>query len=319
MRSHFRAAIITAFAIIALPVTAPAETDLTVGKAAATASVMLPVNLGVEFGIFKKHGLDVKVADFAGGSKLFQAMVAGSVDIGIADGTGMGFTAKGAPILAVCEDEAKMFPSGVAIPWDSPIQNLDGLKGKRIGISSAGSFTDWLAGQLARQHGWGPDGITKVAIGNGLESGVAAFRTHTVDADILPTAATFEMEEQHEGRLLADVADFTGNFAAGTIFATKQAMTSKPAAIRDFLAGWLETVDFMRQHKDETVNAESKLTGFSPSVMVKDYDLIMPSFSKGCTFDAQSLTNLKSVLVEQNLASDAADMSTLYTDAFMPK
>ena len=319
MRSIRSTTVVVALAILAAPPVARAATSLTVGKAAPGASVMLPVDLGVQFGIFQKHGLDVKVANFAGGSKLIQAMAAGSVDIGVADGTGMAFTAKGAPILAICEDEAKMFPSGVAIPWDSPIRNLDGLKGKRIGISSAGSFTDWLAGELARQHGWGPDGITKVAIGNGLESGVAAFRTHTIDADILPTAATFEMEEQREGRLLADVADFTGNFAAGTLYATKQAMASHPDAIRGFLVGWLETVDFMRRHKDEAVDAESKLTGFSPAVMAKDYDLIMPSFSKGCAFDTQSLANLKSMLVEQNLLSDTADMSTLYTDAFMPK
>jgi hypothetical protein len=53
--------------------------------------------------------------------------------------------------------------------------------------------------------------------------------------------------------------------------------------------------------------------------MARDYDLIMPSFSTGCAFDAQSLANLKASLVEQNLLSDTADMSTLYSEAFMPK
>ena len=319
MRLNSCAAVVSALAILALPVAASAATTLTVGKAVASASVMLPVNLGVEFGIFKKHGLEMKIADFTGGSKLFQAMTAGSVDIGVADGTGMVFTAKGAPFIAVCEDEAKMFPSGVAVPWDSPIHTLDELKGKRIGISSAGSFTDWLADQLARERGWGPNGITKVAIGNGMASGVAAFRTHTIDADIIPTAAIFEMAEKHQARLVADVADFTDNLAAGSIFATKQVVADHPDAIRAFLAGWLETVEFMRKHKDETVEAESKLTGFSPSVMAKDYDLIMPSFNKGCAFDATSLANLKRSFVEQKLLSEAPDMSKLYTDAFMPK
>ncbi len=152
-----------------------------------------------------------------------------------------------------------------------------------------------------------------------LASGVAGFRTNTIDADIFSTAEIFEMEEKHEGRLLADVADFTGNLAAGAIFATKDAMANRPDAIRAFLIGWLETVDFMRRHKDEVVKAESKFTGLSPSVMAKDYDLVMPSFSKGCTFDAESLANLKDTLVEQKLLSDTADMSALYTNAFMPK
>jgi NitT/TauT family transport system substrate-binding protein len=316
MSSSYRT-IVLALAIIAVPVLASAETPLTVGKAIANASVMLPVNIGVQFGIFKQRGLDVKIVDFTGGSKLIQAMVAGSVDVGIATGTGMAFTAKGAPILAVCEYEAKMFPTAIAVQWDSQINTLDGLRGKRIGVSSPGSFTDWLADQLARQRGWGPNGITKVDLGNGLASGVAGFRTDTIDADIFSTAEIFEMEEKHEGRLLVDVADFTGNLAAGAIFATKEAMANHPDAIRAFLAGWFETIDFMRQHKDEAVNAESKLTGLSPSVMAKDYDLVMPSFNKGCAFDAESLANLKGSLVEQKLLSDTADMSTLYTDAFM--
>ncbi len=319
MRPNVHTTIALAFAIAAFPVLARAETSLTVGKSIASASVMLPANLGVEFGIFKKHGLDVKVVDFTGGSKLIQAMTAGSVDIGIGTGTGMGFTAKGAPILAVCEYEAKMYPTAIAVPWNTPIRTLDGLKGKRIGVSSPGSFTDWVADQLARQRGWGPDGVTKVAIGNGLASGVAGFRTHAIDADIFSTAEIFEMEEKHEGRLLADVADFTGNLAAGAIFATKDAMANKPDAIRAFLAGWLETVDFLRHHKDEAVKAESKLTGLAPSVMAKDYDLVMPSFTKSCAFDAESLANLKTTLVEQKLLSATTEMSTLYTDAFMPK
>jgi ABC-type nitrate/sulfonate/bicarbonate transport system substrate-binding protein len=318
MRSSYLTTSVLALAIVAVPVLALAATPLTVGKSIASASVMLPVNLGVEFGIFKARGLDVTVADFTGGSKLIQAMVAGSVDVGIATGTGMGFTAKGAPILAVCEYEAKMYPTGIAVPWDSPIHTLDGLREKRIGVSSPGSFTDWLATQLARERGWGPNGIAKVDVGNGLASGVAAFRTHTIDADIFSTAEIFEMENKHEGRLLADVADFTGNLAAGAIFATQQAMANRPDAIRAFLAGWFETIDFMRRHKDQAVDAESKLTGFAPSVMAKDYALIMPSFSKDCTFDAPSLANLKQTLVEQTLLSDTADMSTLYTDAFMP-
>jgi len=54
-------------------------------------------------------------------------------------------------------------------------------------------------------------------------------------------------------------------------------------------------------------------------VMARDYDLIMPSFSKDCTFDAESLANLKTSLVEQDLLIDTADMSALYSNAFMPK
>ena len=59
--------------------------------------------------------------------------------------------------------------------------------------------------------------------------------------------------------------------------------------------------------------------GINAAALAKDYDLIMPSFDKDCTFDAQSLANLRKTLVEQKLLSETADMSTLYTEAFLPK
>jgi ABC-type nitrate/sulfonate/bicarbonate transport system substrate-binding protein len=55
---------------------------LTVGKAAPNADPIIPVNVGDKLGIFKKHGLDLTIVDFTGGSKMTQAMVAGSIDIG---------------------------------------------------------------------------------------------------------------------------------------------------------------------------------------------------------------------------------------------
>jgi hypothetical protein len=37
--------------------------------------------------------------------------------------------------------------------------------------------------------------------------------------------------------------------------------------VRAFIAGWIETVDFIRTHKAEIVKIESEITGFSESVM----------------------------------------------------
>jgi NitT/TauT family transport system substrate-binding protein len=308
-----------AVAVVAFSRTAPAAETLIVGKAVANATPMEPVNLGQEFGIFRKHGLELKISDFTGGSKLIQAMTAGSIDIGIADGTGMAFTAKGAPIMAICEAEAKMYPTGVAVPWDSPVHTLDGLRGKRIGISSAGSFTDFLATQLAQERGWGPDGVTKVAIGNGIDTAIAGFRTHAIDADIFPTADIFAMEEKQQGRLLAVAADFLPPTAAGAIFATNQAISTRSEAVRAFIAGWLDTIQYMREHKAQSVVALSNLTGLSTRAMAKDYDLVVPSLSEDCRFDAQSLANLQRMFVAQKFLSAPPDMSKLYTDAFIPK
>ena len=45
----------------------------------------------------------------------------------------------------------------------------------------------------------------------------------------------------------------------------------------------------------------------------------MPSFTKSCTFDAESLANLKQSFVDLKLVESPPDMSTVYTEAFVPK
>jgi NitT/TauT family transport system substrate-binding protein len=298
---------------------AAAATTLNVGKADANASHILPVNVGKTLGIFAKHGLDLSISDFTGGSKLVQAMAAGSIDIGVAAGPLMALAAKGAPITAVCNDAPPILFIGIAVPWDSPIRSVDQLKGKNIGISSAGSLTDWLAQELAHQRGWGPQGVTAIAIGNSAAGDIAAFRTHTIDAVISVTSNIFAWEEEKQGRLLLPVSNYVGNVAAGAIFATKTLIARDPEAIRAFLAAWLETVDFMRAHKDETVKIESAVTGYTPTAMSREYDQTIGMFGRDCKFDAESLANLERSFVELKLVDTPPDMSTLYTEAFAPK
>src|ERR1700689_3256837 len=100
---------------------ASAATTVNVGKADANASPILPVNVGERLGIFAKHGLDVKISDFTGGSKMSQAMIGGSIDIGVGAGTEMALISKGAPNLAICEGVAAIPFIGIGVPWDSPI------------------------------------------------------------------------------------------------------------------------------------------------------------------------------------------------------
>lgn len=292
---------------------------LTVGKANPTSDAILPVNVGDKLGIFAKRGLDLKIVDFGGGSKMTQAVAAGSVDIGDGAGTEMAFVAKGAPMLAVCETTAPAPFLGVGVPWDSPINKLEQLKGKSIGVSNRGSFTDWSGRQLARKFGWGPDGVRTVAIGGGPAPVKAALRAHLVDAVVTTTAVFLAFEEAKQGRLVAPVSTFEGNVASGALFASSRLIASNPAAIRAFIAAWIETVDYMRAHKAETVKIESALNHFSESVMSREYDLVIGMYTKDCRFDATSLATLKRSFGEMNLVAGEPAMSKLYTEAYLPR
>ncbi|HWE71606.1 MAG TPA: ABC transporter substrate-binding protein [Stellaceae bacterium] len=304
-------------ALSALP--AWAEMTLTVAKASPTSDAIIPVNVGDELGIFKKHGLELKILELQGGAKMAQAVAAGAADIGDGAGSEMAFVAKGAPMIAVCEDTAPAPFLSIGVPWDSPIKSLDEFKGKLIGVSNSGSFSDWSARQLARKKGWGDDGVKTVGIGNGVAAVGAALKTHQIDGMITGTNVFLAFEEKQEGRLIAPVSTWEGNVASGALFASNEILAKNPDAVRAFLAGWIETVDYMRAHKDETVKHTAAITHFSESVMSREYDLVMGMFTKDCHFDAESLAALKQSFRDLKLVDGDPDMSKLYTHAYLPK
>jgi ABC-type nitrate/sulfonate/bicarbonate transport system substrate-binding protein len=312
-------AAVTAFLAISASAPASAQTTLIVGKANATSDAIIPVDVGDKLGIFKKHGLDLKIVNFGGGSKMVQGLTAGAIDIGDGAGTELAFVAKGAPMLAVCESTGPAPFLGVGVPWDSPIKKLEDLKGKTIGVSSPGSFSDWSGHELARHFGWGPNGVKTVAIGGGPAPIRAGLRAHLVDAVISGTSLFLSFEETKEGRLVAPVSTFEGNVGSGALFASNKVIATHPDAIRAFIAGWLETVDYMRAHKAETVKIESTLNHFSANVISREYNLTIAMHTKDCRFDPESLAILKRSFVEMKLVPGEPDMSKLYTEAYLPK
>ncbi|HEV8015009.1 MAG TPA: ABC transporter substrate-binding protein [Stellaceae bacterium] len=91
---RLRVALAAGLAMLVPGSIALAAGPISVGKADANSTAFLPVHVGDKLGIFKKHGLDITVSDFTGGSKLSQAMAAGSIDIGLGAGTEMALAAK---------------------------------------------------------------------------------------------------------------------------------------------------------------------------------------------------------------------------------
>lgn len=296
-----------------------AADTLRVGKASPTAFAMVPLAVGAEEGFFKQHGVAVEIIDFGGGAKMHQAMAAGSIDIGIGSGAELAMVAKGSPELAICNAAGPPLFIGIAVPYDSPAHKAEDLKGKTIGVSSPNSMTYWMGLQLARHYDWGDDGVTLVTIGGDTAAIVAAFHTHLIDADIGGSATAFQLEEQKVGRFLIPVSDYLGNMSSDTIFASKKLISANPDAVRGFLAGWFEAVDFMRKNKGKTVRVARQMTGFDETVQAREYDQSIAMFSDDGKFDKESLATLKQSFADLKLLDFDPDLATTYTEAFLPK
>src|SRR6201993_1799934 len=135
------------------------------GKAVPNSFAFGATEVGIEAKIFEAEGIEVEVTSFRGDAQLQQALAAGSLDVGLGSGPGLGFRAKGAPAIGVAGMYGPPANLALVLPFDTPIKTLSDLKGKRIGVTTTGSLTDWLVRELSRQQGWGSDGIQILALG----------------------------------------------------------------------------------------------------------------------------------------------------------
>lgn len=99
--------------------------------------------VGERAGIFRKHGLELELLYTQGGGETLQAVISGSVDIGIAAGTGgvIGAFAKGAPLPIIAAGVMGASDLYWYVPANSPIQSFQDVAGKTVAYSTNGAST----------------------------------------------------------------------------------------------------------------------------------------------------------------------------------
>ena len=147
---------------------------------------------------------------------------------------------------------------------------------------------------------------------------IAALKTKSIDGAIVNLAVALNFVQRGEGRVLLRFGELVKDFHIHVIFATDKAIAEKPQALRGFLAGWFETIAFMRRNKAETVAIAKEVMGTDEPTTGGIYDELMPMFSDSGRFNAKALAVLSKSFVEMKTLPAEPDMSKLTTEAFLP-
>ena len=307
------------FAALAFFVTpaAQAETQVRVGQPQAGTFQFVPLQVGIEAGLFKKHGVEVAVSSFSGGPRVQQALAAESIDIGLGSGPELALAAKGAPEIGVAAMADAPYSVLLAVLKDSPIKAAADLKDKTISISSKGSLTDWLARELSRLQGWGADGFKTAPLG-ATAAQMAALKTHQIDGMIVEANAGYRMEEDGSGRVVVQFGDLIKTFHIYVIYARKGFASQNPDAVRAFLAGWFDTIAYMQAHRAETIAIVQRTAQVSPALATRDYDELSGMFNRTGRFDPKALAVLSRSFVEMGMLPQEPDMKALISEEFLP-
>ena len=316
MKTINRVALGIAAALILLLAPAQAAGKLRVGKAVPQAFSFTPIEIGMWTGIFANNGLDVESIAFQGDARMQQAAAAGALDILVVSGPAMAFIAKGAPIMGVAAMAGPPLLMCMVARPDGAKSAAD-LKGKKIGVSTAGSLTYWLVSRTSDLQGWGPQGIHAQPMG-AMPGQIAALKRGDIDAIVMDLGTAFRLEKDNEARIIVRFSNLK-DFHNHVIFATNQIIADKPEAVRAFLKGWFETIAFIRKNKAETVKIAADVTQISEAIISRTYDEVISMFSDTGKFDPKALATLRKSFVELNVLPTEPDMSKLYTEAYLPK
>jgi ABC-type nitrate/sulfonate/bicarbonate transport system substrate-binding protein len=169
----------------------------------------------------------------------------------------------------------------------------------------------------SRQQGWGPDGIDILYLGSEAAR-VAALRTKDADGMVTDVASALHLSQDGQTRTLLGFGPVAPDFIIHVLFATNKIIAQHPDEVRRFLAGWFETIAWMRANKDETVRLAAPVMNQPPAIVSANYDQVMPAFSATGRFDAKALAVLRRSFVEMKLLPTEPDMSKLYTEKFLP-
>jgi NitT/TauT family transport system substrate-binding protein len=131
--------------------------------------------------LFEKYGLDAEVITVMGSGIGSKALISGNLDIiPIATPTVIAANLAGADMAIL----AHTMPAVVhALMVRPDIKKPEDLKGKKIGVSSLGSLTDFLVRSIAKKKGLNPDrDITLITTGGSDTERVMALKAGAVEA-----------------------------------------------------------------------------------------------------------------------------------------
>jgi NitT/TauT family transport system substrate-binding protein len=309
--------LVLAAANLGAPATdARAQDTLRVGRAIANSWSFIPLDVGMAAGIFAKHGLAIESVSFTGSARLQQGMAAKSIDIGLSSGPELAMVAKGAPVIAV--GAIVLSPRmTITVRAGGPIRQPQDLRGKRIGVSTSASLTEWLTRELSRREGWGRDGVQAIALGSDAAQ-IAAMKTEQIDGLVLDVATALRLESAGEGRIVLYFGDIIKDFIQNAAYARRDLVAANPQQVRRFLAGWYDTIAYMGTHKDESIRIALPIVDLPPDLASRGYDQWMEAYSRDGKFDPVALGLLAKSFVEMGLLPAEPDMKGLYTEEFLP-
>jgi ABC-type nitrate/sulfonate/bicarbonate transport system substrate-binding protein len=235
--------------------------------------------VGQQAGIFKKQGLKLEILWTQGAGETQQAVISGSVDIGIAPGV-MGVLSaysKGAPVRVIGAETTGASDLYWYVPASSPIKSLRDTEGKTIAYSTNGSSTHGIVTAFMKQY----DLKAKPTATGGPAPTLTQVMSNQIDVGW--SAPPFGLKELDEGRIRIvasgnDAAAFKGQ-TVRLLITNVQTLQNRKDAVNRFMKAYRETIDWLYSSDPAALKTYADFVGIPVAMAKRTRDEFFPKAS----------------------------------------
>jgi len=235
--------------------------------------------IGQRAGIFKKHGLALEILWTQGSGETQQAVISGSVDIGVAVGI-MGVLSsfsKGAPVRVIGAETTGASDLYWYVPANSPIKSLRDTEGKTIAYSTNGSSTHGIVTAFMKQY----DLKAKPTATGGPAPTLTQVMSGQVDVGW--SAPPFGLQQLDDGkiRIIAsgnDAAVFKGQ-TVRTLITTASTLANRKTVIDRYMKAYRETIDWLYSSDPAALKTYADFVGIPVEMAKRTRDDFFPRAS----------------------------------------
>jgi NitT/TauT family transport system substrate-binding protein len=318
--------------LAALPAAAQIEKrDVHIAVGGKSALYYLPLTITERLGYFKDEGLNVRISDFAGGTRSLEAVVGGSADVvsGSYEHT-INMQSKKIHFQAfVLAGGSPQISIAIATPKAAAYHGPKDLKGLRVGVSAPGSSTNMVVNYFIAQGGLKPADISVLGVGAG-STVIAAIDQGRVDVISQTDPAVTILEKEGKVKVIAETRTpegteklFGGPMPAASLYAPIEFIRKNPNTVQALTNATVRALLWMQDASPQQILAtvpEEYLLG-NKAMYLFAYNNVKTAYSKDGMFpEAGAKTTLKT-LATFNPAIKPAEikLSETYTNEFVKK
>jgi NitT/TauT family transport system substrate-binding protein len=219
-------------------------------------------------GLFTRAGVDAELTVYRSGGEAFEALAAGATDMitglvpQMATGRRRGVNTK---IVALAADANTGWK--LLVRTNSPIRSMADVAGKKVGITAAGSLSDFMA--LWSRTNYKID-FTSVPLGGG--GLVPNLLSGNVDAAIVYSPLSFQMLQRGQAREIEDFAKTIPPHLAVGWATTDAIIDGRKDLLRASLRALYGAVAHMRSNRDAAIATIAEVNGIPATVAAQEYE-----------------------------------------------